>query len=271
MSKVQRHQQELQLIFPELIQTEDEKKLNDYLLANSNLPGRRGNLELAKAFTKAIREYFDKNDDLFWNYLISIINITPDQAPTNNPKEFLPFCATWAVGTIGAISKSHYKESLALLKKMASDSRWRIREAVANGIQELLTVNRDETIEEIETWILDDQWLLMRAVVTGVADPSLLQDDQLSNQALKLHKMVLNRVVNCNNRKKEEFRILRKGLAYSLSVVVQANPEEGFDYLNELTTSQDNDIIWILKQNLKKNRLVKKYPSKVKALTKQLK
>ncbi|MFX1515178.1 MAG: hypothetical protein ACFFC6_02635 [Promethearchaeota archaeon] len=271
MSKVQRHQQELQLIFPELIQTKDEKKLNDYLLANSNLPGRRGNLELAKAFTIVIREYWESHEDLLWNYLRSIINITPDQAPTNNPQEFFPFCATWAVGTVGSISISHYKESLTLLKKMANDSRWRIREAVANGIQELLIVNRDETIEEIKTWIFDDQWLLMRGVVTGVADPKLLQDDHLSNQALKLHKMVLNQVMSCNNRKREDFRILRKGLAYSLSVVVQSNPEEGFTYLKELATSQDNDILWILKQNLKKNRLTKNYPFKIKEITKQLK
>lgn len=271
MSKAQRHLRELQPFLAELIQNNNDRKLIDYLLENSNLPGRRGNLELAKAFTIAIEEYWKGNETNIWKYLISLIHITPDQAPTNNPQEFLPFCATWAIGTIGAISELHFIDAINFLKEMSSDSRWRIREAVANGIQELLALRSDETIKEIETWILKNQWLTMRAVVTGVAEPKLLQDQQIGRHALNLHKKVLTQVKACNDRKSEEFRILRKGLAYSLSVVVQANPEEGFKYLNELATSQDTDIIWILKQNLKKNRLVKNYPSKVKTLTRQLK
>ena len=116
-----------------------------------------------------------------------------------------------------------------------------------------------------------DQWFSMRAVVTGVAEPNLLQNDRIKRQALELHKKVLTQVKMCKNRKSEEFRILRKGLAYSLSVVVQAIPEEGFEYLKELVTSQDRDILWILKQNLKKNRLIKNFPSKVRIISKQLK
>ncbi|UCG04509.1 MAG: hypothetical protein JSW11_11100 [Candidatus Heimdallarchaeota archaeon] len=270
MSKTQRHRSELQLIFTEFFQTNDDKKLTEYLLSNSNLPGRRANLELARAFTIVVNDNWKDHKDFLWKLLISLINIDPIQAPTNNPQEFLSFCATWALGTIGASSEIQYIDALSHLKELSTDSRWRIREAVAKGIHELISLRSIETIKEIDTWISKDHWLSMRAVVTGVAAPTLLQDNQIAKQALNLHKKVLTQVETCKDRKSEEFKVLRKGLAYSLSVVVQAIPEEGFKYLKELATSQDNDISWILKENLKKNRLVKNFPSKVKEITRLL-
>ncbi len=271
MSKIQRHQHELKLLFSELVQNNDNKNLTDYLMSNSNLPGRRANLELAKAFTNIVEKNWNDNETLLWDLITSLITITPNQAPADNPQEFLPFCATWALGTIGAISEIHFNDALYHLKALADDSRWRIRETVTKGIQELILVKRDETMDEIKKWILKGKYLSMRAVVTGVAEPDLLQDDQIRKQALELHKEVLTQVKTCTNRKLEEFKVLRKGLAYSLSVVVQAIPEEGFKHLEELIVSQDEAILWILKQNLKKNRLIKNYPSKVKELTKKLK
>ncbi len=271
MSKTQRHYNELKLLFSELTQKGDEKKLTKYLLSNSNLPGRRANIELAKAFTMLIEEHWEKNDEFLWDFIKSLISITPNQAPVNRPQEFLPFCATWALGSIGAISEVHFKESVHHLKKLANDSRWRIREAVAKGIHKLIETKSNKMLEELQTWILEDQWLLMRAVVTGIAEPRLLKDGQTVRQALRFHKEVLNQVSNCKDRKSDEFKVLRKGLAYSLSVIVQAIPEDGFEYLEELTEYQDKDILWILKQNLNKNRLIKNYPSKVKELNKLLK
>lgn len=93
MSKTQRHYNELKLLFSELTQKGDEKKLTKYLLSNSNLPGRRANIELAQAFTMLIEEHWDKNDEFLWDFIKSLISITPNQAPVNTPQEFLPFCA----------------------------------------------------------------------------------------------------------------------------------------------------------------------------------
>ncbi|MFX1283831.1 MAG: hypothetical protein ACFFB5_09250 [Promethearchaeota archaeon] len=270
MSKTQRHQHELHLLFSEFLQTGDKKKVTKYLLDNSNLPGRRANLELAKAFTKVIEENWDKNEEILWSLITSLIKITSNQAPVNDPQEFLPFCATWALGSIGAISKVHYTESLQFLRELSKDSRWRIREAVAKGIHRLIKERGLNLLEELQTWIVTDQWLPMRAVVTGVAEPSVLKDNHIINQALELHKEVLNQVRSSKNRKTDDFKALRKGLAYSLSVVVQSTPEDGFKYLEKLIGYEDEDILWILKQNLGKNRLIKNYPVKVNALNKKL-
>lgn len=201
MSKTQRHQNELQFLFAEFLQTSHERNLINYLLANSNLPGRRANLELAKAFTTVIKENWNDNSEILWDFLTSLFKITPEDAPTNDPHEFLPFCATWAIGVIGAALEIHYKDSLIYLKEKSNDSRWRIREAVAKGLHELLIVHSEETIKEIETWISKDEWLLMRAVITGIAEPKLLQDMQISKQGLELHKKVLTYVEECKDRK----------------------------------------------------------------------
>ncbi len=64
---------------------------------------------------------------------------------------------------------------------------------------------------------------------------------------------------------------MKKGLCYCLSVIVKEIPDEGFSYMEELAQIDDIDIRWILKENLKKNRLIKNYPkniSKVKKLIK---
>ena len=185
MIKTQRHQNKLILLFSEFFQTGDRKKLIEYLLSNSNLPGRRANLELAKAFTMVIEENWEKNGENIWEFITSLIDLTPSKAPVNDPKEFLPFCATWALGSIGAVSVVHYNKSVQNLKELANDSRWRIREAVAKGIQKLIMDQGHKMLEELQTWIVKDQWLAMRAVVTGVADPIILNNDQTVKQALK--------------------------------------------------------------------------------------
>jgi hypothetical protein len=64
---------------------------------------------------------------------------------------------------------------------------------------------------------------------------------------------------------------LKQGLGYSLSVIVCAVPEEGFEYMRQLAGTQDADILWIVKENLKKNRLLKNFPEEVASTKKLLK
>jgi hypothetical protein len=56
---------------------------------------------------------------------------------------------------------------------------------------------------------------------------------------------------------------LKQGLDYSLSVIVCAVPREGFEYMRQLAEQQDADILWIVKENLKKNRLLKNFPEEI--------
>jgi hypothetical protein len=48
-----------------------------------------------------------------------------------------------------------------------------------------------------------------------------------------------------------------------VSVVVAAAPEEGFRWMTRLAATKDPDVIWILKENLKKSRLADAFPGRV--------
>jgi len=243
--------------------TNDERRIIEYLLSNSGLPGPRGNLELAKDFVGLVEDYVSKSSRRMWSLCVKLADVSPDEAPVNNPREFLPFCGIYAMGAIGSSSLTYFREALSRIRKSASDPRWRIREAVAMGIQELLAKQTQNTLKELEGWIMKDNWLVMRAVAAGVAEPALLTNKRTARSALKLHKRIFTQILNARERGSGEFKTLKKGLGYTLSVVICAVPKEGFEYMHELLDSRDADVVWIIKENLKKNRLMKNYPDNV--------
>ena len=63
------------------------------------------------------------------------IEIDADQADVNDPRSFLPFCS--AVGLGRLYTKTKDKKIVQALKKLASDDRWRIREAVSFSFQRI--------------------------------------------------------------------------------------------------------------------------------------
>lgn len=223
---------------------------------------------MAKAFAEAIEDYSSKGQEQVWNLCLRLVDVTPDEAPVGDPKEFLPFCGTVAIGAIGSVSPTFLGKALSHLRELAGNPRWRTREAVAMGIQELLARQSRTALERLEGWIVDNEWLPMRAVVAGVAEPALLKDKEIALKALEFHRKVFSRIIATEERKSEGFRILRQGLGYSLSVVVCAVPEEGFEYVRQITGSRDADVLWIVRENLKKNRLLKNFPQKVASIKK---
>jgi len=271
MSKKENHKRDLAQFFEDFLKNDDERTITDYLLAHSNLPGRRGNLELAGAFAELAEDYYEKEPERIWNFCLKLTEVSTEEAPVNDPKEFLPFCGACALGAIGSVSPALYHNALAHLKALANDPRWRLREGVAMGIQKLVEREGEKTLKELEGWIVTGTWLAMRAVAAGVAEPALLKDKHTAKQALALHKKIFERILSGNEHKTEVFKVLRKGLGYSLSVVVAAIPEEGFEYMRQLVESPDKDIRWILKENLKKNRLIKNYPDEVASIQELLK
>ncbi len=82
-------------------------------------------------------------------------------------------------------------------------------------------------------------------------------------RALELHKVIFDRILASSERESDDFKTLRKGLGYTLSVVVCAIPGEGFEYLRQLVELQDSDVAWIIRENLKKKRLIKNFPERV--------
>jgi hypothetical protein len=106
----------------DLGQITDKKELREYLLSHSNLPGPRGNLELAAAAAQAV----DAPQLIEWTKL------TSDEAPVNTAEEFLTFCGVLGQGRL-------YNEgdarALDRIFWASRDSRWRTREAAAMALQ----------------------------------------------------------------------------------------------------------------------------------------
>jgi hypothetical protein len=96
-----------------------------------------------------------------------------------------------------------------------------------------------------------------------VADPLLLGDVDLAGAALRLHEVVMARFAAAPDRRDPAFRVLRRGLGFSLSVVVASAPAAGFRLLRVLAARGDPDVAWVLRSNLGKARLARRHPAEV--------
>lgn len=267
MSKKQCHLADISDILDSSATLKVQENLNSYIIKNSNLPGPRGNLELATAFEEAIfqRTTTDSAKDL-WILCVTMTSLSVEDAPVNDPRVLIPFCGTLGLGAIGAAHPRRRMKSLLHLRTLAADSRWRMREAVAMALCKLLTTGDAQIREETERWIEEGNWLVMRAALAGIAEPSLLGDSSFVDWALAVHKKALDRILTASDRKSSEFKTLRQALGYTLSVIVQAAPVPGFLLLESQLKMDDSDINWIVRQNLKKKRLATRFPTEVDSL-----
>lgn len=280
MGKRRECEQELSPLFETFFKTGNSGTLIAYLAAHSNLPGPRGNLELAHAFADASAlcaeaqsaeaSSVDQEVEQVWLLCLEMANISPERAPVNDPGEFVAFCGALGIGAVGAVVSQRLKVALQVLHGLANDPRWRMREGIACGLQRLIGAYSRQTMIALQDWIADGSWLELRAVAAAVAEPSLLKDRDVALAALHLHEQILDRVLQTTDRRSEAFKTLRQGLGYTLSVVVQALPEEGFAWLAKLVETQDADVRWIVRENLKKNRLLRPFSEQVAALQTRL-
>jgi hypothetical protein len=263
MGKKEKHQAELIDLFDEWRETGRTEQIISYVVSHSALPGKRANLELAGAFGEIVARYSQREDQKLWELLTKMTGVSADEAPVNDPREFIPFCGAIGVGALGASSPSRFDAALLALKALANDPRWRMREAVRFGLQRLLFARAQDTLQALDGWVADGTPLELRAAAATVAEPGRLKETEIATAALQLHRKVFDRVLTTQERRSEDFRTLREALGYTLSVVVQALPQEGFRLLTRLIQPHDPDLIWIVKQNLRKNRLVENFPEQV--------
>ena len=264
------HQKDLAELFAIYLNRGDRVRLVEYLVTHSNLPGPRGNLELAQAFAEEAAVRTGPDQDKVWTLCLNLAGISPAHAPTNSPMEFLPFCGAVGLGAVAAASPQRVDRALTELRRLADDSRWRTREAAAMALQQLLRHHPQKTLARLKTWIADEHWLAMRAVAAGIAEPALLEDNpRMAAAALQAHRQILQRVRAAADRRTESFRTLRQALGYSISVVVTATPKAAFALLRGLAAARDPDMQWIVRENLKKQRLVRADPRQAAALARR--
>jgi hypothetical protein len=254
-----------------LARPDDAEGLAGYLTANSRLPGPRGNLELAAAFADAMSNSAERSG--WYPVLVDWASTPADVVPANDPREFLPFCALFALGAefSGADERTR-SEIAASLRAAAGNGRWRTREAVAMGMQRIGESDLPALRALIEPWMEDATLFEKRAIVAALAHPPILGDRSTVLLALGASRrfVVGIRSMTPDESRTEEFRVLSKGLEYAISVFVAASPADGFALLRELAAIDDRDVRRIVLSNLGKSRLSRPYPTQVAEILAQL-
>jgi hypothetical protein len=113
-------------------------------------------------------------------------------------------------------------------------------------------------------------WYEKRAAAATLAEPRLLDQAKHARQVLRILDTITASLEKPDAAKEESFKVLRKGLGYCWSVAVAALPESGKPLMEKWLESENKDILWIMKENLKKNRLVTMDAKWVKACMKVL-
>jgi hypothetical protein len=217
-----------------------------YLTEHSGLPGRRANLELMAAVAQECP-------------------VRQAHRFSTSPDEFLAMCGA---ASLGPLAVNGDPDALPTLHRLAADARWRIREAVAMGLQRIGDADPDLFRATVREWAADPHPLVQRAAVAGICEPRLVVDPDTARQALDVLDLVTQSLADrpATQRRAEDVRTLRQALGYCWSVAVAAAPEAGFDRLDRWAALDDLDLRWVIRENLKKTRLRKADPDRVSAL-----
>jgi hypothetical protein len=204
-----------------------------FLLCQSGLPGPRANLELVQAVAE------EGSIDQFRRWL-------------SRDEEFLALCG--AVG-LGRLSAEGCDDLIDELRIHASDPRWRVREGVAMGLQRIGAHDMRRLLDIAHNWSAGS-WLEKRAVVAALCEPALVREAESSARAvLEILDAITVSLLEAADRKVDGFRILRQALAYGWSVAIVGCPSVGKPLLERWLQSDDRDVAWLSRENLKKDRL----------------
>lgn len=209
-----------------------------FLRRHSGLPGPRANLELlhAAADVGDVRVYRE------W------LRTGEGEDPAD---EFVIMCGIVGLGQLLSGGRSRRIEQE--LQGYACDERWRVREAVAIGLQRVGETDMNALFAIIESW-LTARPFVQRAAMVAVCEPRLLRPAAAAT-ALSLLDRVTASLRTAPDRGSDEFRVLRQALGYCWSVAAAADPEQGKRALVRWAASRDADVRWVVRENLRKHRL----------------
>jgi hypothetical protein len=116
--------------------------------------------------------------------------------------------------------------------------------------------NLCDVIKILEDWTSGNEYE-KRAVIASLCEPKLL--DCKSNVRCILN--ILSKIMACfacvTGPLSEGQITLRKAAGYCWSVAIVASPEDGKKSFEALLPAKNKHTLWIVKENLKKNRLLK--------------
>lgn len=250
----------------QLIERNDFEKLSNYLIKNSNLPGRMVNLKAIAT----VANFFESNKQLSKSWYSTLNHWFDIKADGNSSETILVLTALESFGSI--YKNFSRKEQLLIEKKLKdslNDKRWRVREIVTESYKRIGLLSYGTLVNLFED-ILSSQPtpLEIRGLLATVAHPNLLISKEQLNFSQKILKISFDYYLSFDEKifSKEDKLILKKGLSFAPSVIVSKNPNIGFPYFERLIKDNNKEINTVIKTNLKKKRLGNIYPDEVETL-----
>lgn len=206
----------------------------DFLAQHSGVPGPRANTALAIAYA-------------------GLADRSEIERAVGSADEYLAMC-----GTVGLGAAATDAGTLAALHRLASDPRWRIREAVAMGLQLLGDHDLGALERIVRVWVRDRDPLVVRAAAAAICEPRLLGTPHAASVALTICAEATATIAGwpSDSRRDSSLRSLRQTLGYCWSVAIAAAPEDGLPVFRSLDAT-DSDVAWVIAQNLTKKRLAR--------------
>ncbi|MFJ2553852.1 LEPR-XLL domain-containing protein [Microbacterium sp. NPDC087591] len=210
----------------------DPQRWPDFLTARSGLPGPRANLTLVDAAAR-------------------IADPPAIDALLADGGEYPMMCAAAAIARRAA-----EPASAAQARTLATDERWRVREGVVIGLQLLGDESPDALIATVRAWADDPDLYVQRAATAAICEPRLLLSGAAAAAALDICRRTTRHLTALPRERRSEpaARNLRQALGYCWSIAIAADPDPGLAAFRELP-SEDPDVAWIVKENLRKKRL----------------
>ena len=186
------------------------------------------------------------------------LSLGPADTPAGTALEFLPVCGAVGLGRLLLESTgdaSRQESILTTLHDLAGDPRWRVREGAAMALQRWGAVEMPALLAAMRSWAASQERLVQRAVVAALCEPPLLHDAADAAQVVVILDSVTSTLVAATDRRTDPYRVLRQALGYGWSVAIVAAPDPGWAAFEHWATQTDPDITWMVRENLRKDRL----------------
>ncbi len=142
--------------------------LFDLLRRGSRLPGPRHHCALADAFAQACRGRGKTADAV----ALAMAGLSADEAPGATTLEFLPLCGVLAIASRAAADEGVRSRFVTELHAHADDLRFRVRDAVVDGLTRIGSVTGDALVEDVASWM--DGYFHAAAVLRALAQEGWL-------------------------------------------------------------------------------------------------
>jgi hypothetical protein len=166
--KVSDDQTPLTKLVASTISGENPRALYAFLCRTSHLPGPTANLELARVFGTMCTMHGSKGEKLAF----TMAALDADEAPGGTELEFLPVCGVLAAAACATANPKSRADMLDLLHDRADDLRYRVRDAVVEGIAKIGSADGDALALDVASWM--DGYFHAAAILRALAHENWL-------------------------------------------------------------------------------------------------